>query len=156
MTDELAPIDEQVFWHLGPEYHEWMQAQGIAIAPTARVVSEGAGNRSADRQSLILATPASNIAYQLHPGVPEERQRIKIGGYVNDGILWAEVRLIKDGDVVAVQEMANRIEAWWTLTPGEHRFWLEGRPSTTDEVLRSDEALVVVEEHESDLVQSTP
>jgi hypothetical protein len=135
-----------------------MIAQGIAQAPG----SGGKGRVSRaeslppNLRSLILATPASNIAYQIHPGVDADRQRIKIGGYVGDGSDWAELRLVKDGEILATDNEAGRIETWWTLTPGEHRFWLEGRANGEEEVERTAPALVIVEEFVKDLARSTP
>ena len=79
-----------------------------------------------------------------------------VSGYVGDGSAWDELRLIVDGEVLAALDDASRIEAWWMLTPGEHRFWLEGQASGEGEVERTDPALVVVEEFEKDLVRSTP
>jgi hypothetical protein len=105
---------------------------------------------------LILATPASNIAYQIHPGVAKDHQRIKISGHTSDGSAWVELQLVKDGETLAALDRADRIEMWWTLTPGEHNFWLEGRAVSEDEVVRTQAALVIVEAFEKEVARSSP
>ena len=147
-TTPQERIQERVFWVLPPEYHDWMVSQGIAIAPldtaqnTARPTTNDPGRTT---QPLVLSAPTANIAYQIHPGVPEERQRIEVAGYSADGQPWAALRLVKDGTVLAQAAQATRLNTWWVLEPGEHRFWLEGTPATGGETVRSDVALVVVE-----------
>ncbi len=71
----------------------------------------GAGEPNGDL-ALRLEEPASQTAYQLHPGVPATSQRIRISGYAPDGGLWAELRLVKDGVTLAEQENAARLSAW--------------------------------------------
>ena len=62
-----------------------------------------------------------------------------------DGRPWAELRLMQDDLVLAEVAGATRLNTWWTLTPGEHHFWLEGRLAAGTEITRSAAALVVVE-----------
>lgn len=153
----------RVFWLLPPEYHEWMTAQGLPIAdcaglnecpsgPTAAhadgaaIVARPAA--SGNGSPLVLSAPLPNTAYQIHPSLPEEHQRIEVTGYVRDGSPWAILRLVKDGVVLAEASNATRIQSWWRLTAGEHRFWIEGLPEAVEEgaaVAASSRAYVVVE-----------
>lgn len=96
-------------------------------------------------QGLVLSAPTSNTAYQIHPGVPTSSQRIRIGGYVESGDSWAQLRLVKDDLVIAEASAARRLESWWVLEPGQHRFWLEGKATPDAEWIRSTSAFVVVE-----------
>jgi penicillin-binding protein 1C len=155
-------VAQRTFWLLPPEYHEWMAMQGIPIldcyaqspvgsahcAPAAAVqTAQDAGASS--RQALVLTAPTSNIAYQIHPGVPLENQQIEVAGYVAQGPTWAEVRLMHNGEVLATAgpgaAPATRLRSWWMLTPGEHRFWLEGEPHAGSATVSTPPALVVVE-----------
>ena len=76
--------------------------------------------------------------------MPGDRQRIEVAGYSADGNPWVELRLVKDGAILARAEHATRISAWWVLQPGEHHFWLEGVQATGDAAKRSERAFVVV------------
>lgn len=148
-----ARQQERVYWLLPPEYTNWMIGQGIALAPIgagqgAAGKGQGVGATSSPLAThptpLILASPTSNIAYEIHPGVPGDRQRIEVAGYSADGNPWVELRLVKDGAILARAEHATRISAWWVLQPGEHHFWLEGVQATGDAAKRSERAFVVV------------
>lgn len=168
-TGRLATADtpderraQRVFWLLPPEYHDWMVAQGLPIAdcgllddcPPHFALAQnktpplGQPIANTPAASLVLSAPLANARYQIHPGLPEEHQRIEVAGYARDGRPWATLRLVMDGVVLAEAADATRIQSWWRLTPGEHRFWIEGQQRGTeagDEVITSLEALVVVE-----------
>jgi penicillin-binding protein 1C len=144
-------VGERVYWLLPPEYHEWMVSQGIPIAPLAPCSTADcmAANRLASAPSainnLLLQEPTSHTAYQIHPGLPRANQRINALGYTADGETWATLRLVKDGIVIAETQQATRIQNWWVLEPGQHRFWLEGKATPDSAWVTSTQALVVVE-----------
>ena len=144
-----ARQSERVYWLLPPIYHDWMVSQGIPIAPPAAATPENVNaadpQAQAQAQALMLTAPTSNTAYRIHPGVPSERQRIEIAGYAADGQPWAELRLVRDGEVLAQANAATQLRAWWVFTPGVHRFWLEGKRTLDAPTERSSVALVVVE-----------
>jgi len=62
-----------------------------------------------------------------------------------DGQPWAELRLVKDGAILAKAENATRLGTWWVFEAGQHHFWLEGVKTTGGTTNRSETALVVVE-----------
>ena len=93
---------------------------------------------------LFLSSPTPNSAYALHPGVPGERQRLSVRGYADGGV-WHSLRLLVDGDVLTQAENATAIESWWQLTPGPHRFWLEGEQTATGPSERTEVISIVVE-----------
>jgi hypothetical protein len=118
------------------------------LAPSARN-TDGSTSALGDPQSaLVLSAPIGHTAYQIHPGLPQAHQRIEVGGYVADGRAWFELHLVKDGAILASASGATRLNTWWTIDTGEHRFWVEGKPSAEDELVRSTAALVVVEPFE--------
>lgn len=167
-TASTAPgqIVERTFWLLPPEYHDWMAAQGILNAECGTRSAESIGSTSAclatdselmvshsalpipappSGPALVLAAPTSNTGYQIHPGVPRANQRIEVVGYTATGQPWAELRLVKDGVILAEGAGVRRLNIWWVLEEGEHYFWLEGRPAEGGEQVTSSRALVVVE-----------
>jgi hypothetical protein len=157
-TGQLATEDtpsnrrgERVYWLLPPEYHDWMIGQGIAIAPlgapvaagTAAITAVGSGRQSV--APLQLASPASFTAYQLHPGLPEESQRLEAAGFTTDGRAWSSLRLMVDGQVIAEQANSARLRSWWPMTLGTHAIWLEGERAAGAETVRSQVAQINVD-----------
>ena len=147
-------VMQRVYWSLPAEYHDWMVSNGVALAPPAEEggMQETGDNQTseqspiANRRSLILTAPTSNTSFQIHPGMPRTSQRIEIAGYSADGQPWVELRLMHNGQTLQQGSHSDRVQEWWMLQPGEHRFWLEGRRTADDPVERSSEALVVVQE----------
>ena len=143
---------EKLFRVLPPEYHDWMVAQGIAIAPPAAEARPGDSVALAKSTAppLRLTSPAGHTAYQVHPGMPQSTQRLPVAGLAADGRLWAELRLVVDGEVITTAQDATRLDGWWLLSLGEHRFWLEGEAVAGAPTTRSGEALIQVDEFRSD------
>jgi membrane peptidoglycan carboxypeptidase len=154
----------KVFWMLPPIYHDWMAAQGIAIAPPAVAMqmaaspartTDGNFQRTANvylketTAPLMLTQPNSFAAYQLHPGLPARSQRLRIAGLSADGSSWATLRLMVDGEVLATMQDAARISSWWEMQLGAHRFWIEGEAVAGAATVRSGEALIQVDEFQS-------
>ncbi|MBW7885026.1 MAG: penicillin-binding protein 1C [Caldilineaceae bacterium] len=156
-TDSTPPERrvERVYWMLPPEYHDWMVAHDIAIAPPgsqALAADNGTGavRNAANRAPLVLVAPASYTAYQIHPGLPQENQRLPVNGMSTDGRLWHSLRLMVDGELLATASNTTRIKGWWTMTLGNHRFWLEGEQVAGGSTVRSAEAQIRVEEFQID------
>ena len=148
-------VGERVYWLLPPEYHDWMVSQNISIADcrlssadcSATLVTNTTDKPKVKSQKpeLILQEPTSQTAYQIHPGLPRANQRINALGYTADGESWAALRLVKDGVVLRETQHATRLQSWWVLEAGQHRFWLEGKPTPDADWVASAQALVVVE-----------
>jgi hypothetical protein len=144
-----------------------MLAQGIPIAPPAVQAAlapqlpELAGNKTAaagvyaeeqPRTPLRLIQPDAFAAYQLHPGLPAANQRLRVEGIVADGGRWAELRLVVDGTTIASAQNAARLNAWWEMAIGAHRFWIEGEQTEGGATVRSEAVTVQVDEFVSDRV----
>ncbi len=143
-------VQQRVYWLLGPEYHDWMVAQGIPILPPVAEAARQSGEaehagRPAQDSPLVLVEPVSNTAYQLHPGLPPTSQRLRVSGYTGSGAPWAELRLVADGVALASAQEAARLDVWWALEAGDHHFWLEGRRTPDGPVERTEAAFVQVE-----------
>jgi hypothetical protein len=133
-----------------------MVSQGIPLPlPIARQDDAIASASVRPTGPLILAAPTSNTAYQIHPGVPPNRQRIEVSGYTTDGTSWAALRLMVDGQVIAEARNASRLSAWWQFVPGNHLFWLEGKRSADSEIERTESALVIIESAPATTVTSS-
>ncbi|MBX3000014.1 MAG: transglycosylase domain-containing protein [Caldilineaceae bacterium] len=159
-TAETPPerVVERVYWLLGPAYADWARAQGIPQPPPTTHCGMGiaecgienspslaAPDVGRTQSALILTAPIGASAYAIHPGVPPERQRIPVGGYVADGRPWHSLRLVVNGIPILTAEEAVRLDGWWVLTKGEHSFWLEGESNVKSTTIRSPEVRIVVE-----------
>jgi hypothetical protein len=123
-----------------------MVSQGIPLPPpAANQQTTPVANAAARSGPLVLSTPASHIAYQIHPGVPLDHQRIEVSGYVADGTSWTSLRLMVDGQILAEAQNASRLRAWWQFTPGNHTFWLEGTRFANGELVQTEPAFVIVQ-----------
>jgi hypothetical protein len=157
-------IGQRVYWLLPPEYHQWMISQRLPIAPfmpeSQRNVATNLPGRQAGTeqptlavtvgpsttmaQPLVLTSPASNIAYQIHPGVPRARQRILVAGYANGSGPWHHLRLLHNGRAIAEVAGQSHLQAYWTLEEGIHYFALEGVPTPSATPIQTDPAIVFV------------
>ncbi|RLT32511.1 MAG: hypothetical protein DWI57_18325 [Chloroflexi bacterium] len=145
-------VTERVYRQLGPEYTEWAAAQGIpqpSLPNGWQIVSNDTASPIHNspftiHHSLFLSFPTPNAAYALHPGVPGERQRLPVRGYAS-GAAWHSLRLLVDGEVLAQTQNTSTIESWWQLTPGQHRFWLEGEQTDSGPTERTEAITIVVQ-----------
>ncbi|MFN8445855.1 MAG: transglycosylase domain-containing protein [Caldilineaceae bacterium] len=149
-----AQILNKVYWNLPPEYQPWMLSQGIALIPNSELPITNYQTASTTlfnpqsaipKPQLLLTAPTSHTSYRIRPDLPRANQRLQIGGYVTDGSVWYELRLMLDGQIVQQKQSTNRLTDWWVLEPGEHHFWIEGTEQAGGEIVKSDEALVIVE-----------
>ena len=154
-TDATPPERQssRVYWMLPPTYYDWMTGQNIAIAPPgvgnhANGPATDADSRTDTDLPLILVSPASFTRYQVHPGLPDENQRLELVGFVANGAPWESLHLVVDGTVVASATDAARLSQWWSLTLGTHQIWLEGEATRGAAPIRSSMATITVEEFE--------
>jgi len=147
-----ARIVERTYWNLGPAYADWAAAQGISQLPSSAVQPTAPGATDSPihnsqftiRHSLFLNSPTPNSAYAIHPGVPAERQRLPVTGHTGSGV-WHSLRLLVDGEMLAQAENAAAIQSWWQLTPGAHRFWIEGERTENGPTEYTEPITIVVE-----------
>lgn len=98
---DATPLDRRatrIYWHLPPEYHDWMIQQNIPVPPSAPALlaqTDSAAEILVDPSApLYLREPASNQAFQIHPGAPASRQRIRVDGYARAGDAWHSLRIV--------------------------------------------------------------
>ncbi|MCB9137803.1 MAG: penicillin-binding protein 1C [Caldilineaceae bacterium] len=145
-----TPAEEtrtQVVWVLPPAYHDWMISHNLpvldATAPILGGATSSLNREPGPAEPLVLTGPDDMAVYQIHPGLPASSQRIAVQGYANSGP-WAALRLVVDGATLIEMQDTATIQAWWTLTPGEHRFRLEGETKADGATVRSPTAAITV------------
>jgi len=134
----LERTTERVFVYPPAELWEWAQENGWALGPSLQAWSPGATG-----EGLVIVAPDPGTVYRLSPAVPPLYQSIRVAARPAEGVSVAEVTLYADGKPLATRT-AMPFEALWQLTPGEHRFWAEGR-DVEGRPLRS--TLVTVQVH---------
>ena len=74
-------------------------------------------------ESILLLSPHPNTEYRIDPNLDLSVQQIQIEAAAGQGV--SEVTIWVDGDLLSAVS-SPPYQAWWTLSPGEHRFWAEG------------------------------
>src|SRR5690606_3080903 len=117
-TPESEVVSE-LFTVYSPEYHPWMQEQGMRLPPVAYTTLVAAGNdslRYTDR--LIIQYPTSGATFQIDPVLRPEYQHVRLVGNADRSLTdvswWVDDQLLS----------TSFDKATWMLTPGTHRIEL--------------------------------
>jgi len=132
LANEATPpeqVVERVYLVLPPEAQRWAREQGMPAPPPAGMsVTRGAGPTAA--APLAIVSPDNGIVYHLSTAVPAAQQQIRLAAVAHTPL--AEVTFVLDGQEVAVA--GHPYEAFWPLSPGEHRLLAVGRTADGQEV----------------------
>ena len=116
----------------------------ISVAVAVGDVADSLVERLAARARNLKVGPGLTPDVEMGPLVTAAH-RDRVAGYVADGSTWHSLRLVADGETVLEAQDVTRLDGWWTLTPGEHTFWLEGKIEAGSPTERSASAIIVVE-----------
>lgn len=155
LATALTPVDRRVrrvALDLPPQAHPWARAQGlplyadlISAAALEAPTPPSAGHSSASlgmNQPLVLLSPAEGGIFRLSRALAKEAQRIRLEAASPYEL--TQVTLWIDGAPIARLESAPYM-AWWTLTPGEHRAWAQGRLPDGREVVSPEVSFTVLQ-----------
>jgi hypothetical protein len=92
--------------------------------------------------SLTLTSPIDNTTYRITPNLDLSAQQLSFSAPTAPGL--AQMTFFVDGIPLATLS-SPPYQVWWTLSLGEHRFWVEG-VMTNGETVKSNVATVVVVE----------
>jgi 1A family penicillin-binding protein len=154
LATALTPADRRlrrVALDLPPQAQPWARAQGLPLyadlIPAAALEAQtppSGGLSSATvsmDQPLVLLSPAPGGLFRLSPVVAGEAQRIRLEAVslyeLTQVMLWV------DGAPIIRLENAP-YQAWWTLTPGEHRAWAQGTLPDGREVISPEVSFTVL------------
>jgi hypothetical protein len=93
-------------------------------------------------QPLVLLSPAEGGIFRLSTALAKEAQRIRLEAASPYEL--TQVTLWVDGAPITRLESAPYL-AWWTLTPGEHRAWAQGRLPDGREVVSPEVSFTVLQ-----------
>ncbi len=121
----------EVVLNLPVEAHEWARSQGLPLL-----------DESNSSGRLALTSPTNNTTYRITPDLDLSAQQLIVSTLTVPGI--ARVTFFADGVALAALS-APPYETWWTLSLGEHQFWVEGM-MTSGEIVKSNVVKITVVE----------
>jgi len=123
--------------NLPVEAQTWARKQGL---PLLADYSRGIENISQPENQLVLLSPHPDTTYRIDQNFDPASQQIQIEVAVGQGI--SQVTLWVDGKLLTTLS-SPPYQAWWTLSAGEHHFWVEGVNANGDRV-KSDVVTITV------------
>ena len=143
LADETTPPERRMaltVLDLPVEAYKWAREQGI---PLLADYSPAAGIPSPQESRLAFRSPRPNTTYRIAPDFDRAAQQIKIEAGVGQNL--SQVTLWVDGNLLAALSIPP-YEAWWTLSPGEHRFWVQAVNNANGETITSETVTITVVE----------
>ncbi|MCC7119362.1 MAG: penicillin-binding protein 1C [Anaerolineales bacterium] len=104
-----------IVFDLPLEAQAWARAQGLPLLGDFQTVAQAG-------QGLSLTAPLQNSTYVLYAHLDPSAQQIPIQVSVSAGA--TQIAVWVDGSLYATLNEAP-YEAWWPLSIGEHRIWVE-------------------------------
>ena len=123
LANDSTPVERRQsisVLNLPAEAQEWARAQGFHLLTDYSQASE---NNSSSVNQLVLLSPHPNTVYRIDPTLDLSMQQIKMEAAA--GSEFSQVTFYVDGNPITTVSSAP-YEAWWTLSAGEHQFWVEG------------------------------
>ena len=152
LADDATPIERrksiQVL-NLPVEAQAWAREQGLPLLTDYPVSLDSGSLLPASREQtpdsingnqLILLSPPPNTTYRLDPDFELSAQQLQIEVAVGNDI--SEITVWVDGNLLTTIS-SPPYQVWWTLSAGEHSFWVEGI-SANGETVKSAVVMITV------------
>jgi membrane carboxypeptidase/penicillin-binding protein PbpC len=140
IADASLPPDRRkplVVLDLPVEAQPWARAQGL---PLLADLKQGANVASVQADSLALISPAPNTTYRIAADFDPAAQQLSVEAVAGQGV--TQVRIYADGRLLTPTG-GLPYQAWWTLSAGQHRFWVSG-VGANGETVTSEVVTIVV------------
>jgi len=140
IANDSTPIERRksiTVLNLPVEAQTWAHSQGLLLLADYSQASE---NISLQENQLVLLSPYPNTTYRIDPNFDPASQQIQIEAAARQGI--SQVTIWVDGNLLTTLS-SPPYQAWWTLSAGEHRFWVEGVNANAERV-KSDVVTITV------------
>jgi penicillin-binding protein 1C len=131
LADESTPPERRkpvTLLDLPPQAQPWARTQGL---PLLVDFLQGTPLLSEGTTRLLLISPSPNSTYRIAPDFDPSAQQLAVEAVAGQG--FSQVTLWADGQLLATLSKPP-YQAWWTLSPGEHRFWAQGVTSNGETV----------------------
>ena len=158
LADDSTPIERRksiTALNLPVEAQNWAHEQGLpllidyshalesgSLLPSSieHICPDAQCQGHSDSTGLVLLTPHPNSTYRMDSNFDPAAQQIQIqvavGAEISNVTIWL------DGNALTTLS-SPPYQTWWTLSAGEHRFWVEG-VSTTGGIIKSDVVTISV------------
>ena len=139
LADEFTPLERRrsiTALNLPVEAQNWAHEQGLpllvdyssdsgSLLPNVRELTCPGGPCQGfpDSKGLVLLSPHPNSTYRMDSNFDPSAQQIQVEVAVGAGI--SNVTIWLDGNLLTTLS-SPPYQTWWTLSGGEHRFWVEG------------------------------
>ena len=140
LASDSTPVERRqsiIVLDLPVEAQAWAHGQGIALLTD---YSKGTDIISQGENQIVLLSPHPNTTYRIDPNFDLSSQQLQIEVAAGQGI--SQVTIWVDGHVLTTLS-SPPYQAWWTLSAGEHRFWVEGVNGNGERV-KSDVVMIIV------------
>ena len=115
--------------------HDWAREQGLSLLDDANAAPR-------TTSGLTLTSPTDNTTYRITPDLSLSAQQLTFSTLTEPGL--AQVTFFVDG-VALTKLSAPPYQTWWTLSLGEHQFWVEGLTINGETVKSNVVTIYVVE-----------
>jgi len=142
LADDLTPIERRkpvTVLNIPTEAKAWAHEQGLPLLSDYSL--DSGSLQPSNENPLILLSPHPNTTYRIDPNFDPSAQQLKIEAAVGQGI--SQVEIWVDGTLLTTLS-SPPYQAWWTLSSGEHRFWVEGVNANVEKV-KSEVVRITVE-----------
>ena len=106
--------------NLPVEAQAWARQQGL---PLLADFTRAENTVSQGPDQLVLLSPSPNTTYRIDPNFDPAAQQLQIEVAVGQGI--SQITVWMDGNQLTSLS-SPPYQAWWTLSEGEHQFWVQG------------------------------
>jgi len=140
LADDSTPIERRkpiTVLNLPVEAQEWARKQGL---PLLSDYSQSSETTAQQVNQLVLLSPSPNTTYRIDPGFDPASQQLKIDVAAGQDI--SQVTIWVDGNLFTTLSFPP-YQTWWTLSAGQHRFWVEGINGKGEKV-KSDVVMITV------------
>ncbi len=140
LADNSTPPDRRktlIVLDLPVEAQPWARLQGL---PLLADLKQGMDIPSVQANSLALISPPPNTTYHIASDFDPSAQQLSVEAVTGQGV--SQVKIYADGRLLTPVS-GPPYQAWWTLSAGQHRFWVSGL-GANGEILTSDTVTIVV------------
>ena len=138
LADDQTPPERRksmLVLDLPAEAQPWARAQGLPLLVDIKQAANSIRSRA-----ILLSSPAPNTTFRMTGAVGAGAQQLSVEALASQS--FSSVTIYVDGQPLQAFSAAP-YQAWWPLTPGDHRFWAEGT-TAAGQLVKSEEVLITV------------
>jgi penicillin-binding protein 1C len=128
LATDLTPPDRRkaiIALNLPVEAQPWARAQGLPLLVDFQrnAVSQRPAPFQGNENGLLLVSPSPNTTYRITPKLDLSAQQLSVEAVASRS--FSKVTIYVDGNPLQTFS-STPYQTWWTLSAGNHQFWVEG------------------------------